>query len=290
MNILVTGANGYLGGGLVPTLEAQNHRVNKLDGHGRVWGVMQFPPEQTQVVVHLAWYSRVGNGEKEIQEACYLRTRSLIQSAARYRPYFILASSAAVYGDGKGPCKETTRVNPNCHYSHYKALAEVELGKAMRVAGFPAMGFRFGSLMGRGVTRTKQELVVNAFALDGYRKKRVEVWNPDCYKPVLHVEDAVSLIALAIRHQWKGTVNAAYGSFRAGEIAECVGKLTGAEVKEVETPSIAPAKSCILDCTRLSRLLSKSAPFGPFKTVDATVKEFEDYKDSPDDVTRPWKE
>lgn len=285
MNITVTGANSYLGYCVINRLESQFHNINKFDSHGRMIGVLQFPFEKTQVVVHLAWRSHAGNSEREAQENCFNRTYMLIQAAQKIRPLIVFASSAAVYGNTGGEITESSKLNPNCHYGHYKAMAEIEFGKSR----LPVCSIRFGSLMGKGELRTKRDLIVNAFTFDGYEKRKVEVWNPDCYKPVLHVRDAATIIGMAIRNRWLGVVNACQGSFRAGEIGRVVAEMTQSELTEIQAPTSGPKKSCILKCDHLIRLMNLHHEGLKMKRVYDAVAELKGYKPTQEDEPRPWR-
>lgn len=282
-NILITGANGYLGGHVVNELKDAGHKLNLMNSHGEMLSVLTFPPEKVEVVVHLGWYAAVGNKHKEIQEECLNRTKALIQIMYRYQPHFIFASSAAVYGNNQDvSCDEIkTRPNPNCYYSQAKAVAEREIHAYIR----RHMMFRFGSMMGLGITRTKTELVVNAFAKDGWSKKLIEVWNPECWKPFIHVKDAAYFIRYAVEKNWRGVANCAQGNMAAIDIALNVAGITGAEVKEVQVEG--EKKSCRLNCWRLRKFMPRDYIM---RTLPETVREFRDFKESDSDKNVPWEQ
>lgn len=282
-NILVTGANGYLGGHVVRELRDAGHKLNLMNSHGDMVSVLAFPPEAVQVVVHLGWYTSVGNKNKELQVECLHRTRALLEIMYKYQPYFVFASSASVYGNNQDvSCDEIkTKPKPNCYYSEAKAFAERDVHKMMK----SHMMFRFGSMMGLGAVggRTKTELVVNAFSKDGWLKKEIEVWNPECWKPFIHVKDAAWFIKYAIEKRWVGIGNCAQGNLAAIDIALKVAKITGATIKEVQTEG--EKKSCRLNCYRLRRFMPRDYIM---RTMPETVYEFKDFKESPEDVNQPW--
>lgn len=284
-NILVTGANGYLGGHVVKELKEAGHRLNLMNSHGEMISVLSFPPEAVEVVVHLGWYASVGNKHKEIQVECLQRTKSLIEIMYQFQPQFIFASSAAVYGNCQDvSCEETkTKIAPNCYYSEAKALAEREIHAKLK----RHMMFRFGSMMGVGAEggRTKTDLVVNAFAKDGWGKGEIEVWNPECWKPFIHVKDAAFFIRYAVEKRWRGVANCCQGNMAAIDIAMKVAAITNAKVKEVEVGG--EKKSCRLNCWRLRRFMPRDYIM---RTMPETIYEFKGYQEKPEDMSKPWGE
>lgn len=285
MNILVTGANGYLGGVLCQGLSSVDPRVTLWDSHARPlreWD--RFPVGRADVVVHLGWYSKVGDGEKALQFECLRRTGDLLYDM-RKDARIVFASSASVYGDGGDyEFTEGDVPEPGCAYSKCKLAAE----EMVRESKHPYCIFRFGSLMGLGFTRTKIELCVNAFATRGYGNGTIEVWNPQSWKPILHVIDAANLIRQATTEgkEWDGTFNAAEGSYRAIDIANIVARVTQSRVAIVESPN--GARSSRLNCTALDRKIVESGMKWSPTWIEDTVREFRRYEPTSLDRNVPW--
>lgn len=287
MNVYVTGANGYLGGHVVRVLRGRGHTVYGLDSHGKEVVGTKMPLNTVDAIVYLAWYSSAGDGQPGLQAASLERFNDLMDTigwaCGKRLKKVLFASSASVYGDvGDREVTEVDLALGSCAYTRAKVDAECRLRSDL--PGQHVI-FRFGSLMGKGETRTKSELVVNAFAIGGYREKRIEVWNPESWKPVIHVRDAAEIVVEAIeKGEWYGTVNVASASLQAQAIAEMARELTGGEIVKRESPN--GSRSCRLGCGRLRSWL----PFGfTFRTVPDTVREFTWYTPTPFDVNIPWR-
>lgn len=285
MNVAVTGANGYLGGWLTEGLVSTGHSVSAFDSHGRnLLTHATFPVRNADAIVHLAWYAKPGNGEQKIQYECLERTKTLVDETTDNQ-FVVFASSAAVYGDaGDRVFTEGDTVRPGCCYSKCKASAEAYICRGTS----RSVSFRFGSLMGRGRVRTKTNLCVNAFAIGGYHAVRIEVWNPESWKPVLHVRDAADLIVRCVGEMWakKGTglvVNAAQGAYRAGDIASLASHFAG-DVEVVMVADRSGPRSCRMDCSLLRSLVPDFRSRGLW----GAIKEFKDYVPAIEDVERGW--
>jgi UDP-glucose 4-epimerase len=115
MRILVTGANGSVGRGLIPALLEQGHQVVGLDketgvensiAHPRfssAQGAIEDPATVEQVVagaeaiVHLAW--SFSDDPRVLVEQDLRGHALLLEAAARHTvPHFVYASTAVVYG------------------------------------------------------------------------------------------------------------------------------------------------------------------------------------------------
>jgi nucleoside-diphosphate-sugar epimerase len=207
--------------------------------------------EEAEGVVHLAWYSSVGNRHPEIQSRCVEDTRELVAMMLPHQ-HLIFPSSCSVYGDVGGRlCTEKDECQPGCAYTRAKRLAELCLSTVSTI--YKTTVFRFGSLMGLGVTRTKTELVVNSMAVEGWQKGVVEVWNPDSYKPIIHVTDAARVICQALKHEWLGTYNACGSCFTAIDIASAVRSITDAQIILVKDRN--GPRSCQMNCDKLRDLM-----------------------------------
>lgn len=302
MRIYITGANGYLGGWLVKLLEEKEHHVIGTDSHGGIVHVHHDIPmkevsiDKCDCVVLLAWYTSVGNRHEKLQDESVKRTIALVEYLAEKertkKLNIIFASSAAVYGNYDDDIvNEKSPLLGTCAYSHAKVKAEKCIIK--KLGKHNSTIFRFGSLMGLGLpgTRTKKELVVNAFAIDGYAGKKIRVWNHNDFKPVLHVRDAVELIISAVEAPplYRGIYNASMCSMRAIDIAHIASRITGANLDIVhQAGSI--ARSCNLDSSALSHLNPFCHKGNHLRTVEQTIREFRDYVETPNDTNTPWED
>lgn len=300
--ILVTGANGYLGGWVCAHFTSRMLPFVGLNSHGQFWAGCPRTSAPPKGVVHLAWYSSAGSGEPDIQTHCLEDTKKLVDAMKPMKNQFIIfASTASVYSFGIGERNDTGSVhklqqelgdgynwrevdqtNPLCAYTSAKMSAEHYI---RRFLPDRYVILRFGSLMGLGVTRTKTQLCVNSMAKDGWLKKRIEVWSPKAWKPVIHVKDAAQIIQdiCSSPERWLGrTVNVAnHQKLQAVEIARIVAQRTGAEI--VEIPKRGGYRSCNVDTSKLQSLLPKTE----FKTVEETVPEFEGFVERSSNLNDP---
>lgn len=304
MNVLVTGANGYLGPWCLQELRAAGHDLLVMDSHGRPclsFVTPELPPahdedlravlEWADAVVHLAWYSKVGPGNDAIQDRCLAASLKLFRAVreAGGDKRVVFASSAAVYGgrsSSSAPVDEAVPPNPNCAYGRAKLFAEDYLRTRLP----HSLSFRFGSLMGVGTAtgRTKLELCVNSMASSAWRRGLIEVWNPESVKPLLHVRDAAALLAWAVGADATGPLNAAALSASAGELAKTVSAMVVGdgerdEVLIVTVPDGSGPRSCSLDCARLFGTAEVSGEVSwVLRSVPAAVREFRTYVPTPD--------
>lgn len=285
MNVHITGANGYLGGWLVSTLLESGYNVTGEDSHGRPTHGNADPYKslrEADAVIHTAWYTSAGNGQPELQRHCLDRTMLLANQAEHCKKLrrFIFTSTASVYGERTEEMFESSPCEPNCCYSKAKHEAEQHIKD---VLGDKATIIRLSSLMGKGITRTKREVAVNAMAIDGYRNKKIEVWNPEASKPILHVRDAATLITkvIADEHTYN-YINMAAFSYTAYYIASTVSALTGASVQIVGDRS--GPRSCLLNCDRLNLMFPKYL----YRNLEDTIREFRDYVPTDKDKNIPW--
>lgn len=290
MKVLVTGGNGYLGACVVDALERAGHDLSVQNSHGEnLLTHRTFHLREADGIVHLGWYARAGNGEPELQMDSLERTEKLL-SQLRHHQFVVFASSAAVYGDrewkGSWGWRERDRPFPNCHYSRAKLCAEDGI---LSTCERPLI-FRFGSLMGRGVGRTKTDLCVNAFALAAQRNEPIEVWNPLSLKPVLHVRDAAQLIRLGVEREWFDKprlriLNAACGSHKAVSLAHFIKAVAQSESPVRAVPDRSGPRSCKLDTHLLQSVLPE---MWEMRGVAETVREFDGYDPTREDLNRKW--
>jgi nucleoside-diphosphate-sugar epimerase len=270
VKILITGGNGYLGGWLFKELEDAGHTVYSVGSRSLVdWTHALDIIETPDCVVHLAWYAKAGEGAEKIHAGCLERTRELAIYIRKRHPLcrVVFASTVSVYGPCDGIADEEHSLNPNCDYTMGKVYGEYLLNEILGESRVCVL--RYGSLMGRGRTRDKTDLVVNAFAADAYSRGIIECWSPGAYKPVIHVRDAAWVTRKAMEDSWSGIVNVVSQCPTAGAIARAVQLQTGCRVEHSESDS---PRSNRVSSRKLGELVRRR-----WIEIPEAVREFRDY-------------
>ena len=236
MNVVVTGAAGYIGGQVALQLKDAGHSVTGIDRRplpGHLEGVMQFVQAdfdsdesyrklvelRPDAVVHCAGTSLVGPSIKHPSDYYnnnVAKTMNLlhIMMNAVPRARFIFSSSAAVYGEPvMTPCHEVDPKEPISPYGESKLMVEMILESYHRAYGLDYVAFRYFNACGADPQgRHGQEpgaTHIIARVLESVRDKKEFVLNgntyptPDgtCVRDYVHVEDIARAHVLALYHK-----------------------------------------------------------------------------------------
>jgi len=290
LNVLITGASGFVGSHLAAHLAARGDRVTGtyagagvevpgvdldpvdiVDRQGMMRLVCRVDPD---AVIHLAGLSHVGASWREPAEyfrVNVLGTETLLEAAAGRR--VVVASSAEVYGavpEGEQPIGEDRPLAPASPYAMTKACAErLALSRGAVVA-------RAFNLIGPGQS---PQFALPAFARQlqaiarGEQEPVLRVGNLDARRDFVHVADGVRAYALLAERGEPGTAyNIARG--RAMSIAEVLERLRSAAAVaarvETDPERLRPTDLPLLagDPGRLSAL-----GWRPERTVDEALAE-----------------
>ena len=233
VNILVTGADGFVGSRLVPRLAGEGHRIRALVRTGakrRPVGVEVAELElrdQASVsagvaggwdaVVHLAAVASGVEARRDPGHAWEINAAGsarLCEAVAEGRlegkdPLLLLISTAEVYGAGRAqPRRETDLPVPCSPYAASKLAAEVAAFEVARRRGLRVVVARPFPHTGAG---QDDRFVVPAFARrlrDASRAgaREVPVGNLTPVRDILHVEDVVDAYVLLLSRGRPGTV------------------------------------------------------------------------------------
>lgn len=256
MNILITGATGFIGQQLVRRLRQGHHIITVLSRNGKraseQLGVPAFdwdyatqdvPVEAVkdcQVIINLMG-ENLGEGrwtqarKHEIYASRILSTRKLVAAAPDILHTFVCGSAIGIYpGTGDESYDESYTVPEQlsfmqtiCHDWEQEA-ARVESNGVRRVS------IRTGVVLGHGGMLQKL-LPVFKLGLGG------PVGNGQQWLPWIHIDDIVSVyIAAALDSRYQGPVNAvAPNPVRYREFAEALGQA-------LQRPAFFPAPALIL--------------------------------------------
>jgi UDP-glucose 4-epimerase len=233
MNVVVTGAAGYIGGQVALQLRDAGHSVTGIDRRPlprHLQGTMSFVQAdfdsdesyrrlldvQPEAIVHCAGTSLVGPSIKHPSDYYHnnvVKTLNLlnIMMSAIPRARFIFSSSAAVYGEPiMTPCHEVDPREPISPYGESKLMVEQILESYHRAYGLDYVAFRYFNACGADSrARHGQEpgaTHIIARVLESIRDNQDFVLNgidyptPDgtCVRDYVHVEDIARAHVMAL--------------------------------------------------------------------------------------------
>lgn len=238
MNVLVTGACGYIGSVLCSMLEKQGHRVFACDNnlqavdppnvirrlrssfeHDHI--VHQLQVYSIDMIVHLAATSTVGPDATDPLAYLSNNTAKTILFLEKlktigWKGHFVFASTAAVYESNSEPLREWSPVEPSSVYGISKALCEDAIRYASKY-GIKTTTFRFFNVAGayngfgeeEGDTHLLSKIchsVVNDQELivfgDDYPTR-----DGTCIRDYVHVGDVCAAIIWALEEEKQGIYN-----------------------------------------------------------------------------------
>lgn len=233
MNIIITGAAGYIGGQVALQLRDAGHSVTGIDRRPlppHLVGVMKFVQAdfdsdesyrklieiRPEAIVHCAGTSLVGPSIKQPSDYYHnnvVKTLNMLNiiMTAMPKTRLIFSSSAAVYGEPiMNPCHEVDPREPISPYGESKMMIEQVLESYYRAYGLNYVAFRYFNACGADSQgRHGQEpgaTHIVARVLESIRDNKDFVLNgidyptPDgtCVRDYVHVEDIARAHVMAL--------------------------------------------------------------------------------------------
>jgi UDP-glucose 4-epimerase len=268
MNVIVTGAAGYIGGQTVLALSAAGYRVIGIDRHmpstAIRWAMDDFlvsdfsetnclhliARAQPVAIVHCAGTSLVGPSildPSTYYENNFVKTKCMLDYLVANKLTnikLIFSSSAAVYGEPiMLPCSEEDPPMPISPYGESKLMVEFMLQAYHRAYDLKYTAFRYFNACGADPEGRHGQLPgathIIARILESVRDNREFVLNgtdfdtPDgtCIRDYVHVEDLAQAHVLAVQQDVTGIFNLGTDQGHSNkEIIDMAGSVTEREV------------------------------------------------------------
>jgi nucleoside-diphosphate-sugar epimerase len=286
MNVLVTGASGYIGAVVVPFVAQAGHDVTTLDlglydasafsngvplpDQRDIRTATLVDVQEFQAVIHLAALSNdpLGNLNPEltydINHVATVEFARLAKEAGVER--FLFASSCSLYGAaGSNAVDESAPFAPVTPYGRAKAMVEQDLHK-LADDGFSPTYLRNATVYGVSPS-LRLDVVVNNLSAWAVATGRIVLLSDGTpWRPQVHVQDLCSAILAALEAPLDLVHDEAFNVGRSGEnyqvrdIAAIVGEVVPEATLEVPKAAGPDTRSYKVDFSKIESVLTGYSP------------------------------
>lgn len=246
--ILTTGGCGYIGSILVPMLLERGYEVRVFDKlyfgeeplnqvrdrielvAGDLRDLAPATLDGIDAVIHLGGLSNDPTAAFDPQANYSINFDATVKLAKACKERgiqrFTFASGCAVYGFFiDGIANEDTPSNPQSDYAKSKLDAEIALQR-MADKDFCPVILRQGTVFGLS-PRMRWDLVVNAFVMQAFKNRRLDVWyGGETWRPAVHISDVAKAHICCLEadpEKVRGEIfHVVYGNYRILEVAHRV--------------------------------------------------------------------
>lgn len=163
------------------------------------------------IVVHLAAMVFTGGKKlrKQVMNVNYEATKKIVDLCKKYSiSRFIFPSSCSCYGVTNEICTEETPVSATNVYAESKIKSEQYILQQEDNYFSPTI-LRLSTLFGMS-PRMRFDLLVNDLTVQACINRELKVFNPDAWRPLLSVDDAVDVFLMFCKRWWKDNITGVY--------------------------------------------------------------------------------
>ena len=220
-SVLVTGGAGYIGSVLTGKLIEKGYKVRVLDSliYG-INGISKFVSngslelisndirdtkvidraiKEIDCVIHLAAIvgeplcNKIPESARQINE---LSTMNLLNACTKSVKRFVFGSTCSNYGATADIANEETPLQSLSLYSETKVKSESRI-LGSKNSSFEPCVLRFATAFGLS-PRMRFDLLVQEFIRDAIVNKKISIFGPEYWRPLVHVQDISNACILAI--------------------------------------------------------------------------------------------
>lgn len=265
MNVLVTGAAGFIGSHLVDFLIKNGYRVHSLDDlsggtkknlnpHSRFWKIDLRSKQETEkaiikinpeVIFHLAAEAAEGKSQFfpiDITQRNYLSTLNLLVPAIKHGlRRFVFTSTASIYGSQTPPFTEEMIPRPEDLYSVSKYASEEAIKILAKVYGFEWVITRLHNCYGpRQNMADPYRNVIAIFMNRLLKSKPFYIYGDGKQKRAFsYIEDIIPAVAkCGLLKKVSGEIIniGAEKAYTINELVEIIGKISQKKIKIIYVP------------------------------------------------------
>lgn len=282
LNVMVIGANGYIGSRLCQFLQ-QYHKITTVD----IGWVNDHPVDikadyanltekdlkEIQVVVLLAGHSSVKSCDGKIQGPWANNVTNFTKLLDKLdgRP-LIYASSASVYGNSTPGMLHTEEevdwFRPVNNYDITKYVLDLHAQRSIDHYK-NVIGLRFGTVNGWSPV-LRADVIINSMVHSAIERKQIIITNAHINRGILGIEDLCASILKCINNTHPGIYNLSSFNLTVAEIAAEVA--TALNVDIIDNGTTENAYDFGLDCTKFRETFKYEFQETPATIVDRLVK------------------
>ena len=243
-NILIVGANGYIGSLLHKTLKLHQYKIFGVDSFLRNYNSQTIDDDIEKIsyqnlspkfldqftdCIWLAGHSSVQMSSQDEQGALRNNLYDLINFSNLFRGRLIYASSGSVYSRDKAEKADENFATliPNNIYDYTKISFDNYIGASKA----KAIALRFGTVNGYS-PRMRNELMINSMVNSSIKNGYLEISNKNKFRSILFIEDLIAAVLKIIETDVNdGIFNLCSFNASIEEIGETVAQKMNAKIK-----------------------------------------------------------